>query len=128
MRLPLIHSERSLVTWKMWLEQRNVTGVNIARGLRFDRGYLSVQAAVDGLGVALESTVFAERELGANRLVAPFLHDETGPLLSAHYLVCPTPHLRQTKVRRFHDWIVSMARSTDGRVAETPKRAGSRQR
>lgn len=112
-KLPLIHSERSLLSWTAWFDAHHVTNYNVARGLRFDRGYLSVQAAVDGLGVALESTVFAERDLDRGALVAPFLEREDTRPVSAHYLVCPLQHLRLTKVRRFHDWIVRMARESD---------------
>jgi LysR family glycine cleavage system transcriptional activator len=122
--LPLIHSERSLLSWSGWFAMHRVPNANVARGLRFDRGYLSVQAAVDGLGVALESTVIAERELASGALVAPFLDREEGPLVSAHYLVCPMQHMRLTKVRQFHDWIVRMARESDEAGRRPARRAG----
>jgi LysR family transcriptional regulator, glycine cleavage system transcriptional activator len=110
-KLPLIHSERSIVNWSSWLEANNIGGINVSRGLRFDRGYLSIQAAVDSLGIALESTVSAERELKSGRLVAPFQHNSVDLEVSVHFLVCPLENMRQVKVRRFHDWIVQAARS-----------------
>src|SRR5918998_453743 len=38
---------------------------------RFDRSFLAIAAAAEGLGVALESTRLAERELASGRLVLP---------------------------------------------------------
>ena len=104
--LPLIHSERSDVTWAAWLAVNLAEPGGVARGLRFDRGYLAVQAAVLGLGVALESTVFACRELDNGSLVAPFLDRAVHVGAGRHHLVCPQEHMRWPKVIKFHDWIV----------------------
>lgn len=42
-------------------------------GPRFDRSFLAIAAAMDGLGVALESLLLAERELASGWLVRPLL-------------------------------------------------------
>ena len=39
--------------------------------MRFDRSFLAIATAAEGLGAALESTLLAERELASGRLVAP---------------------------------------------------------
>ena len=103
--------ERSIVNWSSWLQANRITGVNVSRGLRLDRGYLSIQAAVSSLGIALESTVFAERELKAGRLVAPFRNGTVDLEVLSHFFVCPLVNMRQAKVRTFHDWIFEKARS-----------------
>ena len=41
------------------------------QGVRFDRSFLAIAAAVEGMGVALESTRLAERELASGPLVRP---------------------------------------------------------
>ena len=51
--VPLIHSERAPIGWEEWMRQRGIP-VPPRRGLRFDRGYLAVEAACLGHGVALE--------------------------------------------------------------------------
>jgi len=105
---PLIHSERSPQNWTAWLRSQNISGVNVARGLRFDRAYLSIQAAVDGLGVALESTVFAARAIESKQLVRLF-PSLPEPSTMAHYLVYSEVNAHLPKIRKFRDW---MARET----------------
>ena len=50
----LIHSEINLYRWRDWIGEFYHGNVNLDRGLRFDRTFMSIHAAVDGLGVALE--------------------------------------------------------------------------
>jgi LysR family glycine cleavage system transcriptional activator len=105
----LIHSERCTVQWPAWFNANGVDGVNVARGLRFDRGYLSIQAAVAGLGFALESTVFAGRELAAGVLVMPLLGRSISPEAPSHYLVYPQATRTIPKIQKFRDWILAEA-------------------
>jgi LysR family transcriptional regulator, glycine cleavage system transcriptional activator len=105
--LPLIHSERSDVTWAAWFATNRSEPSGAARGLRFDRGYLAIQAAALGLGVALESTVFATRELADGSLVAPFLATAVHLSTGLHHLVCPQEHIKWPKVMKFYDWIIA---------------------
>ena len=59
------------------------------RGPRFDRSFLSLSAAVDGLGVALGSTGLAERELASGRLVCPLQGVCEDVAYTGHWLVFP---------------------------------------
>ncbi|MFM2342489.1 MAG: hypothetical protein RLZZ592_2142, partial [Pseudomonadota bacterium] len=56
---PLIQSTVSLVQWTDWLATRGVTQAPERFALRFDRAQLAMDAAVQGLGVALESATIA---------------------------------------------------------------------
>ena len=58
--------------WRDWARINKVPKLNLSRGLRFDRSFMSVGAAVDGLGVCLDSTLMAQREIESGALVAPF--------------------------------------------------------
>lgn len=107
---PLIHSERSPLSWVGWLREHRIAGVNTARGLRVDRAYLAIQAAIDGLGVALESTVFAARELRARRLVRLFPQLESAER-PAHFLVTTEAHARLPKVIAFRAWLLERSRA-----------------
>ncbi|MFB9128485.1 LysR substrate-binding domain-containing protein [Paraburkholderia dipogonis] len=60
---PLIHSEGCLVGWRDWMRLHRKTRIDIGRGPRFDRSFMALSAAVDGLGVCLESLLLAQREL-----------------------------------------------------------------
>jgi LysR family glycine cleavage system transcriptional activator len=73
--------------------------------LRCDRAYVALQAATLGLGVALESTVFALRHLGDGRLVAPFLAADAGRELRGHSLVYPFAQAAVPKIAKFARWI-----------------------
>ena len=66
--LPLIDSQLSQVTWAAWFVLNDLILPTRARA-SFDRAALSLSAAVDGMGVALESTRLAERELARGDLV-----------------------------------------------------------
>lgn len=67
-RLTLIDSTLSPVTWPQWFERQ---GLAPPAGPRpaFDRAAMAIAAAVDGMGVALESTRLAARELERGELV-----------------------------------------------------------
>src|SRR5260370_22978176 len=67
----LIHSEGCLVGWRDWMRQHRKTLLDITRGPRFDRSFMAISAAADGMGVCLESLLLVQRELETGRLVAP---------------------------------------------------------
>lgn len=111
--LPLIHSERALVGWPEWCRSLGLATWPGRSGLRFDRGYLAIQAAAEGLGVALESLVFAQRELQDGRVV-PLLDPSCGGSpAGGHFLVYPLVHEELPKVRQFRTWLEAAALATE---------------
>ncbi|PPQ35119.1 LysR family transcriptional regulator [Rhodopila globiformis] len=66
----LIESDNKGVRWPAWFAANGLPPPE-PHGPRFDRSFLSISAAADGLGVALESTRLAERELASGRLMRP---------------------------------------------------------
>ncbi len=60
--LTLIESQLSSVTWSEWFTLNGWPPTQTAK-LSFDRAALAISAAVDGMGMALESARLAEREL-----------------------------------------------------------------
>lgn len=102
-RLPVIHSEANLLSWRDWLELMGIDGVDLSRGLRFDRSFMSISAAVDGLGLCLESRLLVEKELETGKLVIPFLPQ--GPQMRCHSLLYVGSRARFSRIRRFHDWL-----------------------
>lgn len=104
-RHTLIYSEVNLVTWRDWLDARGLSSVETVRGPRFDRTFMSISAAVDGAGVALESRLMLQRELDAGRLVAPLGTD--GPRLICHNLLYLRSKANLAKIRTFRDWLFS---------------------
>jgi LysR family glycine cleavage system transcriptional activator len=112
--MPLIHSERSPQNWTGWLRSQQITGVNVARGLRFDRAYLSIQAGIDGLGITLESTVFAARAIETKQLIRLF-PKLPAPTAMAHYLVYSEANAQIPKIRKFKDWMIRETLNEKGR-------------
>jgi LysR family transcriptional regulator, glycine cleavage system transcriptional activator len=68
---------------------------------------MALQAAIDGLGVALGRTPFVEADLAAGRLVKPF--DLVLPSKAAFYIVAPEGSADTPKVAQFRDWLIAAA-------------------
>lgn len=84
----LIESDNKRVRWPNWFAANGMAAPE-PRGPRFDRSFLSLSAATDGLGVALESTRLAERELASGRLVRPLHGACEDVVYTGHWLVVP---------------------------------------
>jgi DNA-binding transcriptional LysR family regulator len=67
-RLMLIDSQLSPVGWADWFDGNGIV-LPLRTRRSFDRAAMAIAAAVDGLGVALESTRLAGRELARGDLV-----------------------------------------------------------
>ncbi len=104
----LLHSVKSQLTWKMWLARQDLHLEDTQRKIYFDRSYMSVDAAVAGMGIALESVLMMERELREGLLVTPVINAPS-MVLRTQWLVCPHHHLRRAKVKLFLDWITHQA-------------------
>ncbi|GJE61253.1 LysR substrate-binding domain-containing protein [Methylobacterium trifolii] len=100
----LIQSDNKLVRWPLWFERNDLRAPPPA-GIRFDRSFLAIAAAADGLGVALESTLLAERELASGRLVAPLAGRAEDVLYNGHHLVFPAAARRRAPLRTFAHWL-----------------------
>lgn len=99
----LIHSEVCLVSWRDWMRQHRKVQLDISRGPRFDRSFMAISAAVDGLGVCLESLLLVQRELETGRLVAPFGLD--GPKVQGYTFNLLRSRADLPKIRYFQDWL-----------------------
>lgn len=102
--LALIESQLNPVSWADWCKHN---GLQLPRRQRpsFDRGFLAVAAAVDGLGVALETERFAESGLARGELVAitgPGLLPIEQPL---HFLFCHSADEESAEIALFARWL-----------------------
>ncbi len=70
-RSTLIHSANAL-TWLDYFRRVAAGVVTPTNELWLDRSTMAIEAAVNGLGVVLESEILATEELKAGRLIAPF--------------------------------------------------------
>jgi len=93
--------------WRVWLTAAGHTEINADRGPQFDLSLTAVQAAIDGMGVALGHSNLVEADIKAGRLVAPF--DLNIPLEAAYYVVAPPDRWDQPKIVAFREWLVAEA-------------------
>lgn len=100
----LIHSVKAQVQWPQWFAMAGAVPTPEWRQLLFDRSHMAIDAAVDGLGVALESTFMMWRELRDASLVCPVVNPPR-VTLTTQWIVCPFDHLHKAKVRLFLDWL-----------------------
>ena len=102
----LLHAMVSREDWQLWLTAAGLpTALALKRGLSFDQSFMAIQAAIDGLGVALGRTPLVEADIRAGRLVVPFelvLPDEAG-----FYIVAPEETADAPKVALFRDWLIA---------------------
>ncbi|WP_395452520.1 LysR substrate-binding domain-containing protein [Azospirillum melinis] len=99
----LIHSEINIVGWRDWARRHRGVQLDMERGLRFDRSFMAINAAVNGMGVCLDSLLLARRELESGRLVIPF---PPRPLKAqGHGFVTLKSSFDLPKVRLFRDWL-----------------------
>ncbi|BEP95325.1 LysR substrate-binding domain-containing protein [Acidovorax sp. A79] len=106
--LPLIQSNVSIVQWSDWFGRFTKLRAPDRFSLRFDRAQMSLDAATQGLGVALESAVNAGGHLADGRLKAPF-GMEQAVRVKAHFAVYPERHAKRPAVEAFLSWLHSEA-------------------
>ncbi len=110
LQAPLIQSAVGVLQWGDWLSAQGVKQAPERYALRFDRAQLALDAAVQGLGVALESAVNAAPHIAQGHLVAPF--DAARALtIQAHFIVYPARHGKRPEVEAFVQWMHAQAQT-----------------
>ena len=113
---PLIHAD---ITghplgeeWRTWLAAAGVSGIAELDGLSFHDPNLALQAAIDGLGIAMGYPELAEPDVSAGRLVYPFELKVRHAF--SYFLVYPTARAQVARIRRFRQWILTESRAARG--------------
>ena len=100
----LIQSNVSVVQWSDWFKAFSTVRAPDRFTLRFDRAQMSLDAATQGLGVALESMTMAGNHLADGRL-RPVLGAGKAVRVKAHFAVYPARHARRPPVEAFLAWL-----------------------
>jgi LysR family glycine cleavage system transcriptional activator len=92
--------------WRLWLTAAELPA-NISKrpGLTFDLILVTVQAAIDGLGVAMGRTSYVEADIAKGRLVVPF--KIALPADAGFYLVSPEARADSPKLSAYRKWLVA---------------------
>lgn len=104
--LPLIQCAVQRFQWKGWFEANDLVPPT-HYGLRFDRSAMAIAAAIDGLGVVLESTLMAERELANGTLVRPLAGRTREVEYVGHYLAYPRRRHYHEAFEVFKEWLLT---------------------
>lgn len=102
----LLHVTSGLEDWQVWLTAAGLPrSLAERRGLTFDQSFMAMEAAIEGVGVALGRSRFAETDIAAGRLVAPF--DVRLPADAGYYVVAPEQTANAAKIALFRDWLIA---------------------
>lgn len=108
-RHTLLHSATLPGVWAQWLVAARIPELTCASSVTFEHFYLTLQAALDGLGVAIGPTALVADDVKAGRLVFPF----EGPELPArsYYAYVPDRQADDPAVRSFCGWLARAGQS-----------------
>lgn len=109
-RLTLIDSQLSPITWADWFSSNGLELPSHPRP-SYDRASLAISAAVDGLGIILESTRLASRELENNELVELDKDALLPCCREIHFVSYRANESQIQKIKKFRNWL--LAKSTD---------------
>jgi LysR family glycine cleavage system transcriptional activator len=111
----LLHNTSYSDEWQRWLTMVGYPDLKPTRNLSFDDSSLVLQAAIDGLGVALGRRAFSDADLASGKLVQPF--DIHFPQETAFYIVVPEDRAVEKSLVAFRDWILHEADQSGGSIA-----------
>jgi LysR family transcriptional regulator, glycine cleavage system transcriptional activator len=108
----LIHDEgvadlKGRPAWSEWVKLEGVKGVDASRGPRFSDSALAIEAAIDGLGVALALWPLVRADVIAGRLVVPF--EAAIPSGYAYYLLTPEAEANRPEIVAFRGWLLAQS-------------------
>jgi DNA-binding transcriptional LysR family regulator len=105
----LLQESPNPVDWSTWLDAAGLSGINAKKGPQFDSTRIAVEAAMEGLGVAIGPPGLFKDELARGRLYQPFkLTVKNG---AAFWVVCPASAAERAKIKAFRAWILAEARA-----------------
>ena len=92
--------------WRLWLTAAGLPA-DIARqpGITFDMIFMTIQAAIDGIGVAMGRTSYVRDDIAKGRLVVPF--KIALPADAGFYLVAPEGRREAPKLAAFREWMIA---------------------
>ncbi|SAL60585.1 transcriptional regulator GcvA [Caballeronia telluris] len=119
-RHTLLHTSSLPRLWPDWLAKASMPAFQPAAVLTFDHFYLTLQAAIEGLGVAMGPTALVADDLAAGRLVAPL----DGPRLPSrsYCTYVPDDKAPNELVAVFRAWLEREGTRSQTASSRCPKR------
>ena len=118
----LLHARLRPDDWRIWLNSVGLNNFNTSHGQVYETRNFAIQAAVDGLGVAIVDPSLAASEIDSGRLIQPFKQTLTGE--NAYYLVYPETRSEDPFIIALQNWLLKestepLAFDTDDAILAT---------
>lgn len=117
---PVLQVYPSRMDWWSWLNAHGVEGVNPDAGQQFDSYELAMNAAMQGIGVALGMEPFVVRDLQSEVLVEPFPGRRTYTA-GDWYLVCREDKATRPDIEAFRRWLLEQSASDPSMPPPRPR-------
>lgn len=91
-------------SWAYWLAQNGLHDIDASRGLHFNNTLMTIEAAVNGVGVALSIPAITQDLIATGRLVRPFSQEVGTPF--SYALVTPERGLQSATAVALRDWLL----------------------
>lgn len=108
----LLHSASRPTVWSEWLNAAGIPELRPERSLVFEHNYQTLQAALDGLGMAIGSSALIEDDIASGRLTMPF----PGPKLpgEGYYYYVQEERTNDRNITAFCDWLRQIGATGEG--------------
>ena len=99
----LLHARLRPDDWQVWLKALNLN-LQPSHEQTFETRNFAIQAAIDGIGIAIVDPSLVAEDIKARRLVTPF--PQTMADKNAYYLVYPKSN-QQPHIQSLQDWLLT---------------------
>lgn len=107
--LPLLQQSTRPYAWRQWFESAGYVPGNELVGPRYELFFMSLQAAIGGLGVALVPEYDLGDDLASGRLIIPVKH--ICPSDRAYYLTHPEGKADSPALAAFRTWLLEQTQA-----------------
>jgi len=100
----LLHARLRPDDWRIWLNAVGLSDFKVQHEQVYETRNFAIQAAVDGLGVAVVDPSLVTGEIESGRLIQPFRKTLTGE--NAYYQVYPQSKASDTSIVALQNWLL----------------------
>jgi DNA-binding transcriptional LysR family regulator len=109
LKTQLLHSMMRPEGWPTWLAAVGLGEAHSTRNVTLANAALCLQAAADGLGVAIAQTAYVHDDLASGRLVRPLPQEVRTEF--GYYLLCDPARAHTEPVKQFRKWLLSVVQA-----------------
>jgi LysR family transcriptional regulator, glycine cleavage system transcriptional activator len=111
----LLHSQNRREDWRVWLSAVGQGEIDANAGPMFETRSYAIQAAVQGMGIAVMDPELVAEEIAGGRLIRLF--DEALPLTNSYWFVCLEHMADAPRIRAMREWLTEDVSKKNGEAA-----------